>query len=133
KKQELLAKYTARLIKERAIGIARTLTIEASNAGQNELWRQAEDDGLIDSRLWQKVWIAAHDERTCPLCGALHGQRRELNGTYPDGAGTPPRHPNCRCSEGLIKRSETKELLPMHAQVAAKVTKRIEKAMRLLG
>ncbi|MGA2264485.1 MAG: phage minor head protein [Acidobacteriota bacterium] len=133
KKQELLGKYTARLIKERAIGIARTLTIEASNAGQNELWRQAEDDGLIDSRLWQKVWIAAHDERTCPLCGALHGQGRELSGTYPDGTGMPPRHPNCRCSEGPVKRSDAKELLPFHAQVAAKVAKRIEKPMRVLG
>lgn len=39
------------------------------------------------------VWVTAHDERTCPECGAMHGR------TWPEDRPVPPPplHVNCRC------------------------------------
>lgn len=39
------------------------------------------------------VWIAELDERTCEVCGALHGTFYGESWTH-----LPPAHPNCRCS-----------------------------------
>ena len=39
-----------------------------------------------------EVWRTANDERTCPICGQLHGV------VWREGAGfEPPLHDHCRC------------------------------------
>lgn len=129
RKESMLQNYVNRLRNERCTVIARTLVTDASNAGQNALWDQARDEGFLDERLWEKTWMAAHDERTCPICGVLHGQRRELNGNYPSGQNRPPAHPNCRCSEGLVRKSNSDGLLSIHSNVAARAAKWLEKQL----
>src|SRR5207244_4083170 len=100
---KLVDNYADRLLRERAETVARTLTIDASAEGQNALWRQAVDEGLLDPQAWLIEFIASEDERTCPICLELDGQRRPLDGTYPGGQGPPAVHSRCRCSEGLVR------------------------------
>ncbi len=43
-------------------------------------------------------WIAAEDERTCPVCDDLDGSIVLLGQQFADGSSAPPEHPNCRCT-----------------------------------
>lgn len=94
-----------RLLMARAKTIARTETMDAANAGQVEVWRQAEEAGLLPPRV-EREWITAPDDRTCPICDPMNGQRR-LDGDrfVSDFSGQsferPPAHPACRCTLAL--------------------------------
>jgi len=99
-------KYATRLHNDRASNIARTETIRASNDGQDAAWRGARAQGLLDANA-QKEWIAADDERLCPTCGALNGEKTAWDGAFalPGELTTishPPAHPRCRCSVTLV-------------------------------
>jgi len=91
----------------RAEMIARSETIRSSNAGQVEAFRQA---GIEEHE-----WYASLDERTCPFCAEMHGQKIAVGGVWqPEGAEMvvsgqrlvmnygdvlyPPLHPACRCT-----------------------------------
>lgn len=89
-------KYASELLQVRAETIARTETLRASNEGQKELWRQAEEMGLLDRRMKQ-MWIATED--ACPECEELDGTTIGMDEDF-DG---PPLHPNCRCTIGLVE------------------------------
>ena len=96
------------LLRDRSLMIARTETIRAVSAGQQELWKQAVDDGLIDPDTARRIWIPADDEAVCPICS-------EIPNMNPDGVGLDEEfdspvgpvmfpgdpHPNCRCSVAL--------------------------------
>ena len=103
---KLVGNYIDRLTRERAEGIARTLTIDASNAGQNALWAQAVGDGMLDAAEWEVKWIVAKDDRLCAKCLAMAEMRRPIGGTYPNGVSRPTLHPLCRCSEGLLRKQQ---------------------------
>lgn len=79
---------------ERARMIARTEANRALNMAHIDAARQT---GLT----LEKEWVAASDERTCPICGYLHGERVKLDKKFVDKDGTmydaSPAHPNCRC------------------------------------
>ena len=70
---KLTDRYAAKLRKYRSENIARTETMSASNAAQQELWEQAADAGLIDRAKTRRVWITMDDDRLCPLCEPLEG------------------------------------------------------------
>lgn len=92
--------------------IARTETIRASNSGQQELWRQARDSGIIPATA-RRVWVASPD--ACEYCEPMNGQVVGLEENFTSGASrtrtgalrrlepalTPPIHPQCRCSLSL--------------------------------
>ena len=103
--RRVLAKYSDRLLRQRAMNIARTETITASNQGQSELWKQAVEKGQLDPTT-KRVWIAAMSERTCPICMELDGQERGLEESWILPAGGevygPTAHPQCRCTTGLM-------------------------------
>jgi hypothetical protein len=89
--------------------IARTETMDASNAGQQEGWQQAVEAGLLNGDEKQ-VWIVTDDERLCPICedfadatAALDENFESKSGEEADG---PPAHPNCRCTVGLVAGGE---------------------------
>lgn len=90
--------YSEKLIQRRALTIARTETMRASNEGQAELWRQAEEKGLLTGTE-MKVWITADP---CPICEELEGETVGLNDDFSIGS-DPPAHPNCRCTIGLVQ------------------------------
>jgi SPP1 gp7 family putative phage head morphogenesis protein len=83
--------------------IARTETMTAANAGQQEAWDQAVDKGLLTGTELQ-VWIVTPDDRLCPICEPLDGVTAGLDETFEvdgDAIDGPPAHPNCRCTIGL--------------------------------
>ncbi len=99
--------YHARLLRHRAIVIARTETIRASHLGQHALWRKAADLRLIDPHRTGVKWIVTHDSRLeRAICEPMDGQTVPLGQPFLTGAGFsvahPPAHPQCRCANGLV-------------------------------
>jgi hypothetical protein len=113
----------AKLLRWRAETIARTETIRAANQGQQLVWDEAVDEGLLPTGT-KKVWLATGDNRTCRICAVLDGQVVAIGGEFsinvqatsftrqgdnftvagtkplphPTTDRTPPAHPRCRCS-----------------------------------
>jgi len=71
-------------MRNRAEKIARTETIRIFNTAAVDRYKKA---GI---KKWK--WLAAMDERTCPICGPRH------NKTFNITDDPPPAHPNCRCT-----------------------------------
>ncbi len=101
------ATYAQRLLKQRALMIARTELATSSTAGQVSRWTQAKAQGLIDGSMVQVV-IVTPDDKLCPVCEPLDGQTAVIGGTFQTSLGEsagPPFHPNCRCALGLAAAS----------------------------
>jgi hypothetical protein len=105
----LLKNYYNKQINYRARMIARTETINSSNAGQQALWVEAEQQGYLDAQNVRRKWIITPDDRLCERCRAVP----KMN---PDGVGLhepfqtvlgpvmyPTLHPECRCAIGLTR------------------------------
>ena len=93
-------------LSRRAMTIARTETIKSANLGQQNLWRQAADQGLINRDKAQRRWIATSDDRVCPICAPMDGQLRPLEEPFVspfNGASVlvPGIHAACRCAVAL--------------------------------
>jgi SPP1 gp7 family putative phage head morphogenesis protein len=84
-RQQLEPTFGAR----RAQLIAQTETTRAAYEG-NMLG--FEESGVVE----ESEWVTVNDERVCPTCGPLDGQRAPLRGTFPGGIDVPA-HPGCRC------------------------------------
>ena len=96
----ILKRQAQRQLRQRALLIARTETIAASNAGQQELWRQAVSSGLLRGNELQ-MWTVSFDERLCPVCRPLNGVTVPMGVPFQTSLGpvyAPPAHPNCRCA-----------------------------------
>ena len=96
-------RYRRRLLRQRAQTIARTETMAAANAGQQQAWRAAQDAGLLSGDA-QRRWIVTPDDRLCPLCQSVGGQVTGINEPFRTPVGdvmNPPLHPNCRCTSVL--------------------------------
>lgn len=98
---QMVDRYQQRYLNYRAETIARTESIRASNKGQQEVWRQAQNQGLIASNQL-RVWITSGDDATCEICSSLDGQTAKIGEEFDDGIMEPPDpHPSCRCTVGL--------------------------------
>lgn len=98
-------RYSDELLKQRAILIARTETIDAANEGQSELWKQAVERGDLPDDV-KRVWIVTPDDRLCPnICEPMEGQVVGLDEPFITGEGdevdAPGAHPDCRCAQGI--------------------------------
>lgn len=99
----LVERYTQQLLRQRARTIARTETQAAANAGQQAIWQQAQQNGLLPENA-RRRWIVTPDDRLCPNCAPLDGQTAKLNEPFHTAFGpvmNPPLHPNCRCAMSL--------------------------------
>jgi hypothetical protein len=94
--------YARRLRQQRAETIARTESIRASAKGQQEMWDQAVESGILDPMDVRKQWKVTRDERLCPICAPLSDIMRRVNEPFPTEGGMPPAHPNCRCAVRLV-------------------------------
>jgi len=78
----------------RSMLIARTEAIRASNAGQEEAYKQS---GVVIA----KEWLVAQDDRLCNRCAPMNGKILPLDDIFIDDdyedIQYPPLHPNCRC------------------------------------
>lgn len=93
-------RYAGKLHRRRALTIARTETMAASNQGQQALWNQARRAGSLDSSL-MKTWLTADP---CDICAPLEGEQVPIEGEFSLGD-NPPAHPNCRCTMGLTNET----------------------------
>lgn len=106
--------YRNELLKQRAERIARTETIQAQARGRLDAWKVARDAGRLPpvEREWHAPPPGPSPNRPCKICIDLHGKRAGLSGTYASAylgaVETPPAHPNCRCSEVLVRAKEMK-------------------------
>lgn len=105
-----VAKYAAAQIKKRASLISRTELIDASNAGQLQLWHQAQEAGhLAYDRTRRKVLTTADDRLDQKVCEPMpyldENQDVHLDQPFTTGDGrqvmAPTFHPGCRCAVGL--------------------------------
>lgn len=101
------AAYAAKQLRRRALTIARTETIAASSAGQQELWEQAREAGYLDTATTRRLWLVTPDDRLCPICEEIPGLNTDgvsLDAPFATPEGpcfAPPAHPNCRCAVSL--------------------------------
>ena len=96
--------YARKLHRRRAETIARTETMRAANAGQQLLWEQAVDEGLINPARTLREWIVTPDDRLCDFCEPMDGQRVGMDEDFQSELGPvhePPLHPSCRCAVSL--------------------------------
>ena len=102
--------YRLKLIRTRAMTIARTEIVAANNAGRYLGWQQAMIQTGIPAGMLRKRWIVGPDGwsgiRVCERCIALSGTEVGVNDLFPSGRLMPPLHPNCRCTAILIFPSE---------------------------
>lgn len=91
------ASFAAKLHRERAEMIAQTEMAYAYNNGMDAVIRQNIDQGIIAPDA-EKEWSTARDERVCPVCGQLHGEKVLEGDLFSNGVLLPPAHPNCRCA-----------------------------------
>lgn len=101
-------KYSAKMVRYRARMIARSETIQSSAAGQQELWQQAADKGIIDVNTTVQTWIVTEDDRLCEVCAAIPGMNSDgvpLGGMFQTPVGPVEKpgdpHPQCRCAIAL--------------------------------
>lgn len=104
----MVERYRDKLVLQRAENISRTETIRAANEGTQEAWRQAKEEGWLRGNE-QREWITTPDDRSCPSCLSMDGQKVDLDEEFQDEDGefdpvmTPPLHPQCRCATGLVE------------------------------
>jgi hypothetical protein len=109
--------YAARLLRQRALTIARTETIGAAVRGQLATWRVGQRSGLL--RAPTKTWIVTPDDRLCRYCRALADREIPLDARFASGLGSvdgPPLHPRCRCALGVRSAAVA---MPLAARRAA--------------
>lgn len=97
--QRRLAQYSNMQLNLRARTIARTETMNAANAGQRQLWQQAQTGGQLANDA-QRVWITTPDERLRPDHAEREGETVGVNEDWPWGT-EPGEEVNCRCAQGI--------------------------------
>jgi SPP1 gp7 family putative phage head morphogenesis protein len=98
KTNEKVDKYADELLAQRGETIARTEIMDALNAGQDEAWQQAQDEGLLSDNA-TKEWIVTDDDLLCEECAAMDGKTVPIGDDFPEG--DPPLHPRCRCTTAI--------------------------------
>lgn len=97
---EVTDRYAARLLRARGESIARTEIIDASSEGQQQIWQQAVDQGLLDKQTAGQKWICSAGA-CAAICAPMNGQVVGLGQMFTTGDGRqiprPTAHPKCRC------------------------------------
>lgn len=85
-------------------GIYTGNTIASSTHGQQELWRQAVDKGLLDPEKTKREWLISASA-CAKICLPMEDQQVGLEEWFTTGDGgqvlVPPAHTNCVCGVGL--------------------------------
>lgn len=112
-------RYAKKLLRDRALLIARTEVLRAANEGQRILWMQAASSGLLPSDQ-KRRWITTLDGRERDAHHDMHGQIRGLaeKFTNPESGARiePGEEPNCRCSATLATPADIRRYEREQAQ-----------------
>jgi len=92
-----------------ANGVYTGNTLSAANVGQQDIWRQATNQGLLEPDQKRK-WLTQgtlNPDNPCRICAPMNGQIRGLNEAFVspyNGAERlhPPIHARCRCVTLLV-------------------------------
>jgi hypothetical protein len=98
--QKQAADYHAKLLRKRALMIARTEVLRAENDGRWLGWKSAIDEGYADPNSFKR-WIV-RPVGACEICQSLNGTEIPYDQPFGFGQLMPPRHPNCRCTAVLV-------------------------------
>ena len=103
KQSEIVDAYADKLLDDRAMMIAATEIRAAQNEGQQAVWEQADEDGLLPDGV-KRAWIV--DGRPCEICLPMDGVAVGLDEpwTLPDGTqvdSPTESHPFCMCMSTL--------------------------------
>ncbi len=96
--------YLDNYLDYRADTIARTESLRAGNQGLLDGYQQAVERGVMPQEAVTRHWMAAIDERTCPVCLSIVENNPNgvgLNEQFQSDAGPvgdPPIHVRCRCT-----------------------------------
>jgi hypothetical protein len=100
---------TRRALRLRAESIARTESITAAAMGQDQLWQQAAQQGLLDVTTFRRQWVVTPDDRLCEtICAPIPSMNpggRALREPFATPIGPimyPAAHPMCRCAVSAI-------------------------------
>lgn len=95
-----VAQAAAHARRVRATRIARTEMARAYNQAMHSTVESIAAQGGFEGPP-MKTWYAQLDERTCRICGPLHGSTIALSDEWVTSVGSvnelPPAHPGCRC------------------------------------
>lgn len=80
----------------RAFNVARTEITRTYSQAELQSGKDVKKE-YPDVRV-TKTWDAALNERTCDICGELHGMEIDIDDVFPGGYDAPPAHPNCVCN-----------------------------------
>lgn len=105
---KIVGRYSDLLLQLRGETIARTETLSALHAAQEEAFRQAIDNGTVTANQVRKAWHSAGDNRVRDTHQALNGESVQMDEAfqspsgarllYPMDASAPPEETiNCRC------------------------------------
>ena len=97
-KEKAGIKLKNKMIRRRAIMIARTEVIDSLSGGVEKSWQQAQGKGLLGKNA-KKEWVTT-PVGACAVCRALNGQIVPLAKNFESDLGPlarPTAHPNCRC------------------------------------
>lgn len=110
--QRALERARRQALRLRAETIARTESIDAASRGQQSLWEEAAQRGLLPPT-FRRFWVVTPDDRLCTtICAPIPGMNPQGVGLHepfqtPIGPRmTPTAHPMCRCViDGRIVRT----------------------------
>lgn len=100
-----VTQYGAKLLRQRALTVARTESVRAVSQGQLASWQSAADDGLLQRHRTSRQWRASPG--ACKeICEPMDDQVVPFDAPFltPDGEPlmAPPAHPSCRCTVRLV-------------------------------
>jgi hypothetical protein len=103
KSQKTIDAYASQLQDQRAMMIGRTEASFAANFGQQQVWLNAKEEGLLAPEAMRE-WVT--ESNPCEICLPLNGVRVGLDEPWTtidgDELFTATAHPNCRCAEALV-------------------------------
>lgn len=95
---DVMDKLSGTFGESRAEMIAITEVTRAFSAGEQIYQNMLNEMGVETVR----EWLTSEDEKVCPICGDLDGQRVDIDEKFSDSDGNeydnPPAHVNCRCA-----------------------------------
>ena len=92
----MTGRYSDRLLKYRGDVIARTESLQALNAGQNESFRQAIDSGMTTADATTKEWDSAGDGRVRDSHASMDGQTVGMEEAFSTPSGARLLYPHDR-------------------------------------
>lgn len=104
----MVQRYQERFILHRSGVIARTEALRAVHAGDEEMWQQAIERGVVDPQDITTTWVTALDERVRASHSFMNGQQAAFGEPFRSGDGNTLRFPGdpnapgsdtiqCRC------------------------------------